>query len=508
MKRVKVIFMCLFCVYMLSACGEQGKQIEENDNFEVVDSYNPLVENNVEMPEEKGLVEDDSSSKGQVEINTEQEIKNDTVTEENNKPKKDITLKNYDSIDMDLLKLENKEENMVYSPLSIKYALGMLREGASEKMKTKINKVIGENFEPSERVNSENYSLANGLFIRNSIGNEVKTEFINNTKSKYQADVVLDDFLDAETINAWIKDRTFGILDQVMTDSEISELDVALVNTIAIDMDWKNRFWPDGGSTALYKMKFNKVDKTEKTVLELFKSFDIHKVELPEGIVDDYTPYPDIYMTDEYYKETGETFSYKDEWSDSMYQDAKINVIAQNLREYDGKELEFVAIMPKQQSLKEYVKEFSGQDFNKILANLNIDSTKEGYETIINTGFPKFQFEYDCNLKENLSSLGLKEMFDRENNDFEKIMNSFYISAAKQNTQIDVNEEGIKVASATESGGYGGGGLRVPIVHVDIIIDRPFLFFIIDEDTKDIVFAGTVYDPTDYETASQNIDMY
>ena len=191
-----------------------------------------------------------------------------------------------------------------------------------------------------------------------------------------------------------------------------------------------------------------------------------------------------------------------------MYQDAKINVISNMLKEYDGKKFEFVAIMPKQQSLKEYIKDFSGQDFNKILINLNIDSTKEGYETFIKTEFPKFQFQYDCNLKENLSSLGLKEVFNRENNDFEKIMDSFYISTAKQNTQIDVNEEGIKAASATVVGGAGGGGVIVPSVYVNIIIDRPFLFFVIDNDTKEVVFTGTVYEPTDYEIASQSIKYY
>lgn len=424
----------------------------------------------------------------------------------NNEIKKEISLRNYDSIDMDLLKLENKEENMVYSPLSIKYALGMLREGASDEMKAKINKVIGDNFEPSKRINSKNYSLANGLFIRNSIGNEVKTEFINNAQYKYQADVVLDDFSDAETINGWINDKTFGILDQVMTDNEISGLDVALVNTVAIDMDWESRFWHGEESSDLIEMKFNRVDNSEKKVLGLYKRFCIDKFELPEGFFgDEYMPYPDIYMTDEYYKETGETFSYKDERGSSMYQDAKVNVISQMLKEYDEKKLEFIAIMPKQQSLKEYIKDFSGQEFNKILINLNIDSTKEGYETVINAEFPKFQFEYNCDLKESLNTLGLKEMFDRENNDFEKIMDSFYINIAKQNTQIDVNEEGIKAASVTVVGGCGGGGLEVPSVYVNIIIDRPFLFFIIDNDTKEVVFTGTVYEPTDYEIASQSI---
>ena len=42
------------------------------------------------------------------------------------------------------LKLENQKQNMVYSPLSIKYALNMLNEGAGGNTKTQIENVIGD----------------------------------------------------------------------------------------------------------------------------------------------------------------------------------------------------------------------------------------------------------------------------------------------------------------------------------------------------------------------------
>ena len=45
---------------------------------------------------------------------------------------------------MQFLKLENSEQNMIYSPLSIKYALNMLKEGANGNTKTQIENVIGK----------------------------------------------------------------------------------------------------------------------------------------------------------------------------------------------------------------------------------------------------------------------------------------------------------------------------------------------------------------------------
>ena len=46
--------------------------------------------------------------------------------------------------DLFFLKLENKEENKVYSPLSIKYALEMLAEGANGETKEQLDAVIGD----------------------------------------------------------------------------------------------------------------------------------------------------------------------------------------------------------------------------------------------------------------------------------------------------------------------------------------------------------------------------
>ena len=64
------------------------------------------------------------------------------------------------------LKLEASEENLVYSPLSIKYALSMLNEGASGTTKEEIDKLIG-NLNLTKYNDIENVlSLANSIFIR------------------------------------------------------------------------------------------------------------------------------------------------------------------------------------------------------------------------------------------------------------------------------------------------------------------------------------------------------
>ena len=66
-----------------------------------------------------------------------------------NKPKQvlspyRITSNKLENFDLYFLQLENKQENKIYSPLSIKYALEMLSEGADGDTKEQIDGIIGE----------------------------------------------------------------------------------------------------------------------------------------------------------------------------------------------------------------------------------------------------------------------------------------------------------------------------------------------------------------------------
>ena len=53
------------------------------------------------------------------------------------------TVLEQNDLDFSFLKLNNNEENMVYSPLSIKYAFNMLRDGACSDTKEELDKMLG-----------------------------------------------------------------------------------------------------------------------------------------------------------------------------------------------------------------------------------------------------------------------------------------------------------------------------------------------------------------------------
>jgi len=94
--------------------------------------------------------------------------------------------------------MENEKNNMLYSPLSIEYALKMLQEGAANNTLAEINKVLG-NIELLKYTSIEEVlSLANGLFIRDTYFETVKEEYINTLKEKYDTEIKKDEFKDVK----------------------------------------------------------------------------------------------------------------------------------------------------------------------------------------------------------------------------------------------------------------------------------------------------------------------
>ena len=66
------------------------------------------------------------------------------------------------SLDFNFMKLENTKENMVYSPLSIKYALKMLEDGADGETKEQISKLTG-------RMSIKKYNSNDNMAFANSL---------------------------------------------------------------------------------------------------------------------------------------------------------------------------------------------------------------------------------------------------------------------------------------------------------------------------------------------------
>ena len=135
----------------------------------------------------------------------------------------------------------------------------------------------------------------------------------------------------------------------------------------------------------------------------------------------------------------------------------------------------------------------------KLVGLMNGDTwrriTKPGFNEQQGTvAFPKFRIEYAVELKQPLKSLGMKSAFAEA--DLSGMSNEpLVISAVRQRTFVEVNEEGTEAAAATAVAADNEIELNPP-KPFQMIVERPFLFLIEDMETNTILFMGIVFDPS------------
>ena len=110
---------------------------------------------------------------------------------------------------------------------------------------------------------------------------------------------------------------------------------------------------------------------------------------------------------------------------------------------------------------------------------------------------PKFSLDYDVDLVKIMKSMGLVEAFDGVKANF-KPMAEFpggnaSINTALQKTHFELDENGIKAAAVTyiALGKNSAYSEKIP-PKIDIFLDRPFVYMIVDDSTNLPLFVGVV----------------
>ena len=378
---------------------------------------------------------------------------NNDEPEEPNKPYIPNDVK-VDDFSLSFLKLEENKENIIYSPLSIKYALNMLNDGANGKTKEEITKVIGTEL-PTKYENIEKVlSLANSVFIRE--------EYISTIKDKYNAELIYDKFEDAKNVNSWIENKTFNIIKNMLKDNEVQNpnLEMILINALAIDMEWLDSF--DAANTS--SRSFYKDGQEEIKVAMMHKSSES--------------------LNDKYYRD------------DNYY------AVSLPLKEYDGTSLEFVAIMPTEEDLHSFIVSDSfDSKVSTILGGLH--SITENQELSIS--IPRFEFDYNLNFVDDLKKLGINDAFDDMSADFSNMSKKeLVVGDAKHKADIKFSEKGIKAAAVTVIMMFDKSAMleEKEIIHLNF--DKPFMFIIRDSKTNEVWFTGAVNNPTTWDKVKED----
>lgn len=444
-------------------------------------------------------------------------------------------------IDFDVLKMSIcEDENIVYSPLSIKRALSILKkltDGTSNQQISNLGNLYTPKFP-----NDMNKSSQTGVFIKN-ISSDIETNA--NDLLKYSDNFSLNvvDSITPNIVNDWAFDCSYGNVDKIFDDNEdLSDAVFILSNVSMIDMNWIHRiergaflqpyhenfhFQTINFDVSGYKsLLFNDINVSALEFGASANKYDIitelgydnirntvYKAYCDWYVSDDkYTVNPispDEYIED-YMEEISSNYGKYDSSTDfEYYIDDNIKVFCKSLSNYDSLDLEYIGIMPINDKLYDYVQNFDGEKLTYILSNLNGASYydfKEGYCTKVHGSVPIFEYESSLDLKEIMSNLGVEHIFDQTKSNFTVLSKRvpIYVSDFISDSNITFSNDGIKALSSTTTVGLGAGASEfdyyydVPIIDIDLTFDKPFMYIIRDKQSNQIFYIGVVYNPLEY----------
>lgn len=147
--------------------------------------------------------------------------------------------------------------NSLVSPLSVLLALAMTANGADGQTLAEMEKVLGGDI-PLGRLNEYLYSfvqdltrgkdpqlsIANSIWFREQL--QIERDFLQVNADYYGAAAYRSPF-DSQTladINNWVKQKTKGLIDQVLDSIDPAAL-VYLINAIVFNARWEKAFAPE-----------------------------------------------------------------------------------------------------------------------------------------------------------------------------------------------------------------------------------------------------------------------
>ena len=357
-----------------------------------------------------------------------------------------------------LLKKE-KKGNVFYSPYSISLIMAMAYAGAKDETATQIADAMRYKLSPDDLHSAFNF-LSQSLATHTSNENDFSLKIVNDIwsqKDYYFSEDYIDtltkhygsalqklDFIASpeksrKVINDYIYEQTSNLIKDLIPQGAIDPFTrLVLTNAIYFKAEWQEEF----NKNATFDGAFNLDNNREVTV--------------------------PMMSQESFFKYT----------RNSSCQAIELP--------YKGDSIAMTIILPN--------------DFSGFEESLTIDSLKEILNTMalqnIILQMPKFKFESTLNLKKTLSYLGMPIAFDPLKADFRGItpLENLYLQDVLQKALIIVDEKGTEAAAATAA--IFGCRCTAQQTHLEqMIVDRPFMFFIFDRDTKSILFMGRVLNP-------------
>lgn len=364
-----------------------------------------------------------------------------------------------DEFDWQLIKyiLRQDSRNVALSTFSVKFLLNMLYEGTSVNSATQqeLNEPLGRSPDNNEEpkcikimqnlTKNTNQFLINSRVFADSMV-PVSQRYATILQRQYHAGIGSVDFQHpetaTETINGWVNNSTRGMIPQFIAPKDIEDTVMILMNAIYFKGTWINRFSP------------------EHTFIRRFYTASGQNVQVPFM----------NQIQSHYYMDSSEL---KAQLIRLPYTDGRFSMI--------------IVLPDRSSNLSELLDAITPQSINAAISSM--------VKKDVILELPRFQIEYDGSLNAGLQQMGIRRIF-QDNAELGEIFQGgpvpVKVSDVRQKTILAVDEVGSTAASVSSGRIFLVCGSCGP---KSFYANRPFMFFIEEEATGTIVFAGKMENP-------------
>ncbi len=345
-------------------------------------------------------------------------------------------------------------ENRLLSPVSVLCALGMTLAGAAGETRSQMEAALGVS---SEALNAflgpwlaalageedAAFHAADGIWLTDDEDVHISEDFLRLNREAYGAAVERCAF-DGETlkrINDFVRENTGGMIEKIL-DRIPDDAVMYLVNALSFDADWETVYRENQVRPGL----FTAGDGTEQ-----------------DGEF--------LASTERVWLSDGETVGF--------------------MKYYEGRRFAFAALLPPEGvSMDDYLASLTGERLTALLAG----AAKAEVVTLT----PKFEVSFDAQLRGILGDMGMTDAFDPDRADFSSLGccsngENLYISRVIHKTFLKLDEKGTKAGAATAVEMFTTSAAVGPREEPHrVILDRPFVYLLIDCETLLPLFIGTL----------------
>jgi serpin B len=367
------------------------------------------------------------------------------------------------AVDLYRALLKDNQGNLIFSPYSISLALAMTYAGARGQTEQQMAQTLHFTL-PQARLhpafNALDLALSPGgtgaasdqfqLSIANSLwgqkGFPFESAFLDQLAENYGAGLRLADFAQApeparNNINDWVSQQTKNKINDLIPAGAIDPLTrLVLANAIYFKAKWVSPF--DANLTR--PGDFNLLDGTKASV-SMMSASHVESLRYAQG---------------------------------NGYQAVELP--------YQGDKAAMIIIVPDARRFADVQKALTADSLDALANSLQPRQ--------VQLTMPKFKTESSISLAGTLAQLGMPDAVNPDKADFSGMdgAHDLYVSAVLHKAYVAVDEAGTEAAAATA---VVVGVMAMPVVDIQLTVDRPFIYLIRDTQTGSLLFMGQVTHP-------------